>query len=189
MKENYNKTKQEANQFKKNIFEEKVIQIKRITKVVKGGRRFRFSALVVVGNKKGKVGFATGKAQEILEAIKKALEKAKKQLIDVQLAQGSTIFHEIIGVFGSTKIILKPASAGKGIIAGGKAARTIFELAGINDILAKSFGSRNSINVLKAVENGLKKIRSIKQIEQIRGISLIEKFKDYKNEKNRNHIK
>ncbi|MDV3166893.1 MAG: 30S ribosomal protein S5 [Vigna little leaf phytoplasma] len=148
-----------------------VININRIVKVVKGGRRFRFSALVVVGDKKGKVGFATGKALEISDAIKKALEKAKKRLINIPLV-GSTIPHEVVGIFGASKAFLKPTSKGRGIIAGGKAARAIFELAGINDISSKTFGSRTPINVLKAVMEGLKQLRSLKYIENLRGVSL-----------------
>jgi small subunit ribosomal protein S5 len=166
----------------KDIFEEKVIKINRITKVVKGGRRFRFSALVVVGNKKGEIGFATGKAQEVLDAIRKALEKARKNIVKISLI-GTTIPHEIIGNFGASKIFLKPASKGTGIIAGGKAARTVLELAGINDILTKSLGSRTSINVLRSVMNGLTNLRTIKDVERIRGISLNSKFKG-KNKKN-----
>lgn len=161
--------KQEFNK-KVNLFEEKVVKIKRITKVVKGGRRFRFTVLAVVGDKKGRVGFATGKAQEVVESIKKALEKAKKNLIQVPLS-GTTITHEIIGHFGATKIVLKPVYKGTGIIAGGEAARTIFELAGINDISAKSLGSRTSINILRAIVDGLKKLRTKREVAQIRGIS------------------
>ncbi|WBL31646.1 30S ribosomal protein S5 [Candidatus Phytoplasma sacchari] len=158
------------------MFEEKVIKINRITKVVKGGRRFRFSALVVVGDKKGRVGFATGKAQEILDAIRKALEKAKKEMIKISLS-GSTIPHEIIGKFGASKTFLKPASKGTGIVAGGKAARTILELVGIKDILTKSFGSRTSINVIRATMKGLRNLKTLKDIERIREISFNSRFK------------
>ncbi|PQP79907.1 30S ribosomal protein S5 [Candidatus Phytoplasma phoenicium] len=161
---------------KKKLLEEKVIRINRITKVVKGGRRFRFSALVVVGNKKGKIGFATGKALEVSDAIKKALEKAKKKLINISLS-GSTIPHEVIGRFGASKVFLKPVPKGKGIIAGGKAARTVFELAGVNDISSKIFGSRTSINVLKALIEGLKDLRSLKDVSRLRGVALNNKFK------------
>ncbi|MFP7699373.1 MAG: 30S ribosomal protein S5 [Candidatus Phytoplasma pyri] len=155
---------------KVNLFEEKVVKIKRITKVVKGGRRFRFAVLLVVGDKKGRVGFATGKSQEIVESIKKASEKAKKNLIKVPLFR-TTITHLITGHFGATKIFLKPVGKGTGIIAGGNAARTIFELAGINDISAKTLGSRTSINVLRAIVDGLKKLRTKEEIAKIRGIS------------------
>ncbi|MDV3196249.1 MAG: 30S ribosomal protein S5 [Candidatus Phytoplasma stylosanthis] len=156
--------------------EEKVISINRVTKVVKGGRRLRFSVLVVVGDKKGKIGFSNSKAQEVLDAIKKASEKAKKNLFQISLV-GTTIPHEIIGKFGASKALLKPAKKGTGIIAGGKSARTVLELAGINDILAKSFGSRTPINILRAIVNGLQNLRTIKDIEARRGINLISKFK------------
>ncbi|WP_144658311.1 30S ribosomal protein S5 [Candidatus Phytoplasma pini] len=162
---------------KTNIFEEKVIQINRISKVVKGGRRFRFSALVVVGNKKGKIGFATGKSQEVLDAIKKALEKAKKNLINISLS-GTTIPHQIIGKFSASNTLLKSAPKGTGIIAGGKAARTVFELVGIHDIISKNFGSRTPINVLRSVVNGLKNLKTVKDVERIRGINLKERFKE-----------
>ncbi|WCA22646.1 30S ribosomal protein S5 [Candidatus Phytoplasma oryzae] len=161
---------------KKDSLEEKVIKINRITKVVKGGRRFRFSALVVVGDKKGKIGFATGKAQEILDAIRKALERAKKKMVKISLS-GATIPHEVIGKFGASKTFLKPASKGTGIIAGGKAARTVLELVGIKDILTKSFGSRTSINVIRAIMKGLKTLKTFKDIERIREISFSSKFK------------
>jgi len=161
---------------KASSIEEKVVKINRITKVVKGGRRFRFSALVVVGDKKGKVGFATGKAQEIIDAIKKALEKAKKEMVDIALV-GTTIPHQITGHFGATKTFLKPASKGTGIVAGGKAARIVLELAGISDILTKSLGSRTSVNVLRAVMDGLKNLRTIKDVERTRGVSLEAKIK------------
>lgn len=171
-----NRMKKEFISKKTSSIEEKVVKINRITKVVKGGRRFRFSALVVVGDKKGKIGFATGKAQEIIDAIKKALEKAKKDMVDISLV-GTTIPHEITGHFGATKAFLKPASKGTGIVAGGKAARTVLELAGISDILTKSLGSRTSINVLRAVMDGLKNLRTIKDVERARGISLEAKIK------------
>nr|WP_210954929.1 30S ribosomal protein S5 [Candidatus Phytoplasma luffae] len=155
--------------------EEKVISINRITKVVKGGRRLRFSALVVVGDKKGKIGFANSKAQEVLDAIKKALEKAKKNLFQVPISE-ATIPHEIIGKFGASKALLKPASKGTGIIAGGKSARAVFKLAGINDILAKSFGSRTTINILRAIIDGLMNLKTIQSVEKNRGIKLISRF-------------
>src|SRR5690606_14614492 len=125
MAQNFTDNKEEV------VFEEEVVAINRVTKVVKGGRRFRFAALVVVGNKQGRVGFGTGKASEVPEAIKKAVENAKRSLIDVPL-KDSTIPHEVLGVFGGGRIVMRPASAGTGIIAGG-AARIIFDLAGIHD--------------------------------------------------------
>ncbi|MDO8168110.1 MAG: 30S ribosomal protein S5 [Weeping tea tree witches'-broom phytoplasma] len=163
--------KKEITNKKKSLFEEKVVSINRIVKVVKGGRRFRFSALVVVGDKKGQIGFASGKAREILDAIKKALEKAKKNLVSIPL-KGTTIPHEIVGHFGATKFLLKPASKGTGIVAGGKAARSVLELAGITDILTKSLGARTHVNVLRAVMDGFSQLRNIKDVERIRGISL-----------------
>ncbi|MBS2126317.1 30S ribosomal protein S5 ['Fragaria x ananassa' phyllody phytoplasma] len=159
---------------KMSLFEEKVVKISRITKVVKGGRRFRFSVLVVVGDKKGQIGFATAKAQEIVDAIKKALEKAKKHLVRIPLA-GATIPHDTIGHFGASKFFLKPASKGTGIVAGGTAARTILELVGIHDVLTKTFGSRTSINVLRAVMDGLQNLRTKEEVAKLRGITLAKK--------------
>nr|AFN02545.1 ribosomal protein S5 [Candidatus Phytoplasma vitis]AFN02575.1 ribosomal protein S5 [Candidatus Phytoplasma vitis]AFN02605.1 ribosomal protein S5 ['Vitis vinifera' yellows phytoplasma] len=173
---NINSSRDKTN-FKKvnSVFQEKVILINRITKVVKGGRRLRFSALVVVGDKKGRVGFASAKAQEILDAIKKALEKAKNNLVTIPLS-GTTIPHEVIGEYGASKTLIKPVAKGKGIIAGG-AARTVFELVGIRDISAKSLGSRTPINTLRALMIGLQKLRTIKDVEKTRGINLIARFK------------
>ncbi len=151
-------------------FEEKVVALNRVTKVVKGGRRFRFAALVVVGNKQGLVGFGTGKASEVPDAIKKAVENAKKNLIQVPIV-GQTIPHEIVGQFGAGQIVMKPASAGTGVKAGG-ASRIIFELAGINDILSKNLGSRTAINVVRATFAGLKELRTTEQVAKVRGVSL-----------------
>jgi small subunit ribosomal protein S5 len=151
-------------------FEEKVVALNRVTKVVKGGRRFRFAALVVVGNKQGLVGFGTGKASEVPDAIKKAVENAKKNLIQVPIV-GQSIPHEIVGQFGAGQIVMKPASAGTGVKAGG-ASRIIFELAGINDILSKNLGSRTAINVVRATFAGLKELRTTEQVAKVRGVSL-----------------
>lgn len=150
--------------------EERVVNIKRVTKVVKGGRRFRFAVLVVVGNKQGKVGFGTGKATEIPEAIKKAIDNAKKNLIDVPLIK-ETIPHSVRGVYGGSKIVLKPASPGTGIIAGG-AARIIFELAGINDILSKSLGSKTAINLVRATFAGLGSLTTAEEVAKLRGLKV-----------------
>lgn len=155
-----------------NALEERVVAINRVTKVVKGGRRFKFSALVVVGNKAGVVGFGTGKAQEVPDAIKKAVENAKTNLIKVPMV-GTTIPHEVYGNFGAGKVFFRPASEGTGIIAGG-AVRTIFELAGVNDVLSKSIGSRTPINMVRATFEGLKELRTIEEVAKLRGLKISE---------------
>lgn len=159
-------------QQEENQFEERVVHINRVTKVVKGGRRFRFSALVIVGDKQGKVGFGTGKAQEVPDAIKKAVEAAKANLIEVPMV-GTTLPHEALGVFGAGRVIMRPASEGTGIIAGG-AVRTVFELAGINDVLAKSLGTSTPINMVRATFEGLKSLRTVEQVAALRGLSVEE---------------
>jgi len=153
-------------------FEERVVAINRVTKVVKGGRRFRFSALVVVGNKKGVVGFGTGKAQEVPDAIKKAVEDAKNNMVEVPIIK-TTIPHLIIGHYGAGQVLLRPAAEGTGIIAGG-AVRAVFELAGINDILSKCIGSRTPINMVRATMDGLKNLRTVEEVAKIRGIKISE---------------
>jgi small subunit ribosomal protein S5 len=140
---------------------EKVIYINRVTKVTKGGKKLHFSALVVVGDTKGRVGFALDKANEVAEAIKKSLTKAKKSLFKVSL-EGSTIPHEIIGHFGAAKVLLKPASEGTGVIAAGPV-RAICEAAGIKNILTKCLKSNNPINVIKATVDGLKNLKTSEQ--------------------------
>ncbi|WP_281951936.1 30S ribosomal protein S5 [Nitrosophilus kaiyonis] len=139
-------------------FEEVVVNIGRVTKVVKGGRRFRFSALVVVGDRKGHVGFGIGKAKEVPDAIKKAVDNAFKNITTVNI-KGSTIAHDITHKYNSSKIILKPASEGTGVIAGG-AARPVIELAGIKDILTKSLGSNNPSNLVRATVEALSRIKA-----------------------------
>lgn len=151
-------------------FEEKVVNIGRVTKVVKGGRRFRFNAIVVVGNRKGQVGFGTGKAQEVPDAIRKAIESARKNMINVNLV-GTTIPHEVNGKFGAGHVFLRPASEGTGIIAGG-AVRLICELAGISNILSKSIGSRTPINMVRATFEGLKSLLTVEQVSKLRGIEV-----------------
>ena len=138
---------------------DKIVEIRRVAKVVKGGRRFKFSALAIVGDGEGMVGYGLGKAHEVPDAIRKAIEKARKNMFKVPL-KGSTIPHEVMAEFGAAKVILKPASRGTGIKAGG-AVRAIMEAVGVKDILTKCIGSRNPHNVIKAVMNGFKEMKSV----------------------------
>lgn len=146
---------------------EKVLTVNRVTKVTKGGKKLSFSALIVVGDGKRKVGYGYGKANEVSEAIRKGLAEARKNLFEVPIV-GTTIPHEIIGKYGAGKILLKPASPGTGVIAGGPV-RALCEVAGIKDILSKSLGSNNALNLIKAVVEGLKKLRKKEQVDTIKG--------------------
>ncbi|WP_295730843.1 30S ribosomal protein S5 [uncultured Limosilactobacillus sp.] len=149
--------------------DDQVVAINRITKVVKGGRRMRFAALVVVGDRNGHVGFGTGKAQEVPEAIRKASAAAQKNLIEVPKV-GTTIPHEVIGTFGGGKIMLKPAVEGSGVAAGG-AVRNVMELAGVEDVTSKRLGSNTPINVVRATFEGLKSLKSADEVAKLRGVS------------------
>ena len=151
---------------------EKVVAINRVAKVVKGGRTFRFSALVVVGDEKGRIGVGNGKSAEVPEAIKKATDEAKKNLVKISLVNG-TLPHEYTTNFGSSKVILKPAVEGTGVIAGG-AVRPVLELAGVKNVTAKTLGSRNSRNVVYATIKALKAMRTPEEIAELRGKKVTE---------------
>jgi small subunit ribosomal protein S5 len=150
--------------------QDRVVEIRRVSKVVKGGRRFNFSALVVVGDGKGRVGVGLGKANTVPVAISKGQDKAKREMFDVPM-RGTTIPHEILGKFESSTVMLKPASEGTGVIAGG-AVRAVLELAGVRDVLTKALGSTTAVNLVRATEQGLRSLRSKATIEQTRGVKI-----------------
>jgi small subunit ribosomal protein S5 len=154
---------------------DKVVHIGRVTKVVKGGRIFKFTALVVVGDRNGKVGIGHGKAREVPDAIRKALEAAKKNIISIPVVKGS-IPHAVIGCYGASEIVMKPAAPGTGIIAGG-AVRSLFELAGVHNILAKSVRSRNPFNSLYAALDGFSKIRTVGEVAEVRNKEIADLIK------------
>ena len=150
--------------------QDRVVEIRRVAKVVKGGRRFNFSALVVVGDGKGRVGVGLGKANTVPVAISKGQDKAKRDMFDVPM-RGTTIPHEILGKFESSSVMLKPTSEGTGVIAGG-AVRAVLELAGVRDVLTKALGSTTAVNLVRATEQGLRSLRSKATIEQSRGVKI-----------------
>lgn len=149
---------------------EKIVSLNRVAKVVKGGRRFSFSALVVVGDGKGAVGFGLGKAQEVPEALRKATERARKSMVQIPLVEG-TLPYEVLGRFGAGRVMLKPASRGTGIIAGGPV-RAVMEAVGVSDVLAKAIGTNNPHNVLRAAVEGLASLRSAESVSEVRGKKL-----------------
>jgi len=163
---------QRFNHREESEFKEKLVAVNRVSKTVKGGRNMRFSALIVIGDEKGRVGMGMGKAVEIPEAIRKAVEDAKKHLITVPIV-GTTIPHEVIGKYGTGKVVLMPAPEGSGVIAGGPA-RAVIESVGIKDIVTKSYGTNNPINVVKATIEGLSRLKTIEEVARLRGKSVEE---------------
>ena len=153
---------------KQKLYEDKVISINRVTKVTKGGRDFRFAATVVIGDKKGRVGLGTGKSREVPDAVNKAIKSAEKNMINISLIDDRTISHDAIGTTGAAKVLIKPAKAGTGLIAGGSV-RAVLEIAGIKDIVSKSLGSNTKINVALATIEALKSQKTIEHIAQLRG--------------------
>ena len=167
---------------------DKLVGINRVAKVVKGGRRFGFAALVVVGDQRGKVGFGTGKAKEVPEAIKKATDDAKKNMVKVPLKEGRTIHHDVKGRHGSSKVILRSAPPGTGIIAGGPM-RAVFETLGVQDVVSKSIGSSSPYNMVRATFNGLQNIQSPRNIAARRGLKVSSIFGNSKIEKKQENKK
>lgn len=163
------------NSKKEQEFVEHVVNVNRVTKVTKGGKRFAFSAFVVTGNKQGKIGIALGKSREVSQAISKATNKARKNLIEVPM-RGATVPYEVVGKHGACKVIIRPASKGTGKIAGG-AVRAILDAVGIEDVLTKSLGSNNAQNVAKATLNALAQLRSVQKLAHMRGMTVTEMVK------------
>ena len=163
-----NKEKRAPRQRQPKLYEEEVISIGRVTKVTKGGRHFRFSAVVVVGDRKGKVGLGTGKSNEVPDAIKKASQAAAKNIVNVSVVEERTIPHEAMGVCGASKVMLRPAAKGTGVKAGGPV-RAVLEMAGIKDILSKSLGSSTKVNMAYATLEALKSQRTIEEVARLRG--------------------
>ncbi len=157
-----------AQEGKDKTLEELVIDIKSVVKVTKGGRQRRFSAMVVVGDRKGRVGLGIGKANEVPDAIKKAIQDANKNLVRIPLIDGRTVAHEAIGTAGAARVIIKPAAAGTGVIAGGSV-RAVLELAGVRDIVSKSLGARTKLNMARAALNALKSIKTPEEVAALRG--------------------
>ena len=157
-------------------YEERVVAINRVCKTVKGGRRMKFSALVVIGNGKGKYGFGLGKSSEVPDAIKKSVDKAKKNTFRVQMVNAGTIAHDVVGHFGATKVFLKPAPEGTGIIAGGPV-RAILELSGVRNVYSKVYGSRTPINIIRATNAALNDLKSYKQVKALRSKEVTEDVK------------
>ena len=160
--------KKQPRQRQQKLYEEEVISIGRVTKVTKGGRHFRFSAVVVVGDRKGKVGLGTGKSNEVPDAIKKAVQAATKNVVKVSIVEDRTIPHEATGVCGASKVMLKPAAKGTGVKAGGPV-RSVLEMAGVKDILSKSLGSSTKVNMAYATLEALKSQRTIEEVARLRG--------------------
>lgn len=163
--------KKNLKQKEENSWEERVVQVRRVTKVVKGGKKLSFRAIIIVGNEKGQIGVGVGKASDVIGAVKKAVTDAKKHIISIPVTKSYSIPHPIYGIAGAAKIILRPSATGSGVIAGG-ATRTVLELAGIKNILAKQLGSKNSLNNARATLNALSNLRTFQHVAENRDIDI-----------------